>query len=150
MLIRVLMPGVLLSVCIFVHALVMTVILRGLSRSAERKLSSSWGALWLLIAVALCIVTAHLIEIGIWASFMAWQHVFADFRISFYFSAVTYTTVGYGDIVLPDPWRLLAAAEALTGILMCGWSTALFFAIATRVYSASRKNAVGFENMGRH
>ena len=37
---------------------------------------------------------------------------------------VTYATIGYGDIVLPQPWRVLAAMEGLTGILMCGWSGA--------------------------
>jgi voltage-gated potassium channel Kch len=68
--------------------------------------------------------------------------VFPDFRTSFYFSAVTYTTVGYGDLILPDQWRLLAAAEALTGILMCGWSTGVLFAVVSRMYvvqSAERR-----------
>ena len=49
-------------------------------------------------------------------------------------SAVTYTTTGYGDIVLPPEWRLDGAVEALTGILMCGWSTGFFFAIVNRLY----------------
>ena len=50
-----------------------------------------------------------------------------------YFSAVTYTTTGYGDVVLPERWRLSSAVEALTGILMCGWSTGFFFAIVSRI-----------------
>jgi hypothetical protein len=53
---------------------------------------------------------------------------------AFYFSAVTYTTTGYGDVVLPADWRLLGGVEALTGILMCGWSTGFFFAIVDRIY----------------
>jgi voltage-gated potassium channel Kch len=53
-----------------------------------------------------------------------------------YFSAVTYTTTGYGDLVLPEEWRLLGAVEALTGILMCGWSTGFFFAIVSRMFDA--------------
>jgi len=52
-----------------------------------------------------------------------------------YFSAVTYTTTGYGDLVLDEGWRLLGAVEALTGILMCGWSTGFFFAVVNRVYA---------------
>jgi voltage-gated potassium channel Kch len=98
--------------------------------------------MWILIRVALSMLSAHLFEIGIWASFLTWQHVFPDFRTSFYFSAVTYTTVGYGDLILPDQWRLLAAAEALTGILMCGWSTGVLFAVVSRMYvvqSAERR-----------
>jgi hypothetical protein len=46
-----------------------------------------------------------------------------DLTDAFYFSAVTYTTTGYGDIVLPQAWRFGSGVEALTGILMCGWST---------------------------
>jgi len=43
-----------------------------------------------------------------------------DLASAFYFSAVTYTTTGYGDLVLPEEWRLVGGVEALTGILMCG------------------------------
>jgi hypothetical protein len=49
-----------------------------------------------------------------------------------YFSGVTYTSLGYGDLMLPKPWRLLGPLETLTGILMCGLSTGLFFAVVTR------------------
>ena len=52
-----------------------------------------------------------------------------DLQSAFYFSAVTYTTTGYGDLVLPTEFRLAGGVEALTGILMCGWSTGFFFAI---------------------
>lgn len=53
-----------------------------------------------------------------------------------YFSAVTYTTTGYGDLVLPQDWRLVGAIEALTGILMCGLSTGSFFAVVSRLFRA--------------
>ena len=52
------------------------------------------------------------------------------------FSAVTYTTTGYGDLVLPEDWRLVGAIEALTGILMCGLSTGFFFAVVSRMFRA--------------
>ena len=57
-------------------------------------------------------------------------------QTAYYFSIVTYTTTGYGDLVLPAEWRLVGGVEALTGILMCGWSTAFFFAVANRIYSS--------------
>ena len=57
-----------------------------------------------------------------------------DLQSALYFSAVTYTTTGYGDLVLPPDWRLVGAVEAVTGILMCGWSTGFFFAIVNRLY----------------
>jgi len=46
---------------------------------------------------------------------------------------VTYAMVGYGDVVLPQPWRMLGPIEGLTEILMCGLSTGLFFAIIARL-----------------
>jgi hypothetical protein len=60
-----------------------------------------------------------------------------DLPTAFYFSAVTYTTTGYGDLVLPPEWRLVGGIEALTGILMCGLSTGFFFAVVGRVYQGS-------------
>jgi hypothetical protein len=58
----------------------------------------------------------------------------ADLSSALYFSAVTYTTTGYGDLVLPPHYRLDGGIEALTGILMCGWSTGFFFAVVNRFY----------------
>jgi hypothetical protein len=58
-----------------------------------------------------------------------------DLQSALYFSAVTYTTTGYGDLVLSKEWRLVGAVEALTGILMCGWSTGFFFAVVSRLYT---------------
>jgi hypothetical protein len=55
-------------------------------------------------------------------------------EISFYFSAVTYATIGYGDVTLPESWRLLASMEGLIGILMCAWSGGFFFATVARLY----------------
>ena len=50
----------------------------------------------------------------------------------FYFSGVTYTTLGCGDAVLPQEWRLLGPVEVLTGILMCGLSAGFFFAVVSK------------------
>jgi hypothetical protein len=57
-----------------------------------------------------------------------------DLTSALYFSAVTYTTTGYGDLVLPVKWRLVGGVEALTGIMMCGLSTGLFFAVFAKVF----------------
>jgi voltage-gated potassium channel Kch len=79
-------------------------------------------------------VLLHLVEISAWAALYSWNGAIPDMTSSLYFSAVTYTTTGYGDIVLPREWRLLGGIEALTGILLCGWSTGFFFAIVNRLY----------------
>jgi voltage-gated potassium channel Kch len=93
----------------------------------------------LFIRLAGWIILLHLIEVTTWALFYVWTEAMADLPSALYFSAVTYTTTGYGDIVLPHEWRLVGAIEALTGILMCGVSTGFFFAAVTRMFRAETK-----------
>jgi hypothetical protein len=81
----------------------------------------------------------HLVEVGVWGTFYAWQGAMPDLQTGLYFSAVTYTTTGYGDLVLPGEWRLIGGIEALTGILMCGWSTGFFFAVVSRMFDSETK-----------
>ena len=78
----------------------------------------------------------------VWAVLYVCQGALPDMPSAAYFSAVTYTTTGYGDVVLPEGWRLVGAVEALTGILMCGLSTGFFFAMVSRSYS-SKMNSNG-------
>ena len=93
-----------------------------------------WPVTRLLIKVAWWLVLLHLAEIAVWALFYWWQKCLPDAESSFYFSAVTYTTLGYGDLVLPKEWRLIGSVEGLTGILMCGLSTGFFFAVMSRLF----------------
>jgi Ion channel len=95
----------------------------------------------MLICITGWTVLMHLLQIAVWAFFYAWKHGMPDLTSAFYFSAVTYTTTGYGDLVLPKEWRLVGGVEALTGILMCGLSTGLFFAVFTKVFGLNRGSA---------
>ena len=85
------------------------------------------------------IVSAAIMSVSIvaWAAVYAIGGAMKDFTTAAYFSAVTYTTTGYGDLVLPPDWRLFGSVEALTGILMCGISTGFFFAVFARVFGLS-------------
>lgn len=95
---------------------------------------------WLFIRLAGWMVLLHLLEISVWALFYFWSKGMPDLHSAFYFSAVTYTTTGYGDLVLPKEHRFVGGVEALTGVLMCGWSTGFFFAAVSRLYeNPSRK-----------
>ena len=125
-------------------ALTVTIHAAGLSAI----LSLAWSALpnrrfWpmtgRLVRIAWYLVLLHLAEIMVWALFYWWQKCLPDAETSFYFSGVTYTTLGYGDVVLPIEWRLLAPVEGLTGILMSGLSTGLFFAVVSRLYASPAK-----------
>ncbi len=87
----------------------------------------------------------HLVEAGAWAGCYWVSGVLPDLETSIYFSLASYTTVGYGDVVLPSPWRILGPIEAAVGILMFGWSTAIIVAAVSRTYrrrlSASPRNS---------
>jgi len=71
----------------------------------------------------------HVIETSMWAVFYYKKGLFSDFETSLYFSLGSYTTIGYGDVLLPQRWRLLAGIEGIAGVLLCGVSTAFIFAV---------------------
>jgi hypothetical protein len=121
-----------MAICVVIHAGGVTWALRRLRGQAMPR--AFWPSTGLFVLVAVWIVLLHLVEIFLWASVYAWNGAMPDLQSALYFSAVTYTTTGYGDLVLPPQWRLLGGVEALTGILMCGWSTGFFFAIVSRLY----------------
>jgi hypothetical protein len=87
----------------------------------------------LILRVVSVMLMLHLIEAGIWAGFYRISGILPEFETAIYFSITSYTTVGYGDVVLAAPWRLLGPIEAAVGILMFGWSTAIIVATITRI-----------------
>jgi voltage-gated potassium channel Kch len=70
----------------------------------------------------------------VWAVAFWLVDALPNFGEAVYFSISSYTTVGYGDVVLGPEWRTLGAAEAAVGILLLGWSTALLFVVIQRLY----------------
>ena len=132
MLLKLLFVCVLVVVTVGIHSVGFAILLRAVIKSRAVTKSGVWSATWLVIALACWLLVIHLAEIAVWGLFYFWQGCMPDARTGIYFSAVTYTTVGYGDLVLPHPWRMLAPIESLTGILMCGLSTGIFFAIVSR------------------
>ena len=84
---------------------------------------------------ATVLLTLHMIEVFLWA--LTYLILPAAVRLSVleeavYFSLLTYTTLGYGDITLPPGPRLLSGLEAMSGILLFGWSAAVFYAVIRR------------------
>jgi len=101
----------------------------------------------IIVLAALALLTLHWIEILLWAAaylLLVPGQPLTSFEQETYFSAVTYTSLGYGDITLSDPhWRLLSGVEALSGILLVGWSTAALYALVHRSwadYAASARH----------
>jgi hypothetical protein len=86
-----------------------------------------------IIRVVSVLLLIHLMEAAIWAAFYRISGLFFEFETALYFSITSYTTVGYGDVLLPPSWRVLGPMEAAVGILMFGWSTAIIVAAITRM-----------------
>jgi len=128
----------LMALCVTIHAIGLTAAFSWMKGRSATIQGRFWSATWMLICIAGWAVLMHLLQIAVWAFFYAWKHGMPDLTSAFYFSAVTYTTTGYGDLVLPKQWRLVGGVEALTGILMCGLSTGLFFAVFTKIFSLNR------------
>jgi hypothetical protein len=99
-----------------------------------KSITYSWITLN-LTGVVLALLFLHLLEVSLWAAFYTLSECLPDFATAAYFSLVTYATVGYGDVVLVENWRLLAGVEGLAGILMTSWSTAILIANVQWVYN---------------
>lgn len=131
--------GGLVAVTVLLHAAGLTGVLKIFGKTNTLPKWNFWSIAWFLIRVAWWLIMIHVIEIAVWALFYVWMGCLPDKESAFYFSGVTYTTVGYGDLVLPFEWRMLGPIEGLAGILMCGLSTGLFFAVVSRLYAVRQQ-----------
>ena len=132
MIAKLLMASCLVAITVTIHAAGIGMALSHALRSTRRPETRFWPITWLLVRIAWFLIVIHLLEIAVWALFFRWQNCLPNAESSFYFSGVTYATIGYGDLVLPQEWRLYGPVEGLTGILMCGLSTAFFFVIVSK------------------
>jgi hypothetical protein len=104
------------------------------SKNPHSLLRPSYAAnLILLQFVGVILLLGHLVNIALWAILFCLCGEFAGFESAYYHSAVNYSSLGYGDIVMSARWRLLGPLEAIDGIIMFAISTALFFALLMRL-----------------
>ena len=102
-----------------------------------------WKNVAIMMIVLLVTATAHMIQIALWAVVYLMVGEISNFEKAFYFSAENYTALGYGDIVLTERWRLLGPLEAINGLLLVGLSTALMFAIMSRLITSRLRIHLG-------
>ena len=114
-----------------VHSLFMVTAI-SYSRGHGNRLAS-WRTL-AMIGVILWFFLAICIECWLWAMLFFWLGTIPDLESAVYFAAVTFTTLGYGDIVLDGEWRLLSAFAAGNGVIVFGWTTAMVYMVAQRLY----------------
>jgi len=130
----------LLATCVIVQSLGMLVLIRWLSR-VRRVLESrsTYLRVALLLRLFVGIVLLHLVQVGLWAVVFWRAQELPNVETALYFSLATYTTIGFGDVVVGPGWRVLAGIEGLTGMLLVGWSTAFVFAVVNRMYEHWRQ-----------
>lgn len=129
-----LIAGALVAITVAIHAIGLGMVLSRWAKWHPRAPTRFWPITWLLIRLAWCLILIHLVGISVWGLYYLWQECLPDAESAFYFAGVTYTTIGYGDLVLKEPWRLLGPIEGLVGILMCGLSAGIFFAVVAKIY----------------
>lgn len=123
---------------LFIHSLALSASITFLRR--ERRLGRFGAGFWIDVAIVamslLFALVAHLTEIALWAVLYVICGEFQAFGVAYYHSAVNYTTLGYGDVIMSPSWRLLGPMEAANGALMFGVSTAMIFAVVQRLIQA--------------
>ncbi len=136
---KVLMAFAMVGLVAVIHAGGLVVVLRAvvLAETRPRVVPRFWSVVWLLVWVPLTLVVIHLLEIAVWACLFWWQRCFSDAGSSLYFAGVTYTTLGYGDLMLPVEWRQFGPLMALTGVLSLGLSVGFFVAVMGTVYQSA-------------
>ena len=135
---QILISLLIITITIIIHGLGTAFILGYLSRRHTREILSLGfrRSMVTLSITAIFLMILHYLEIALWAG--AYYQIpeiekLQTWEESIYFSMVTYATLGYGDITLPPVWRIMSGFEAMNGILLFGWSTALFYAVVQKI-----------------
>jgi hypothetical protein len=126
-------------VCLVLQGVVVAICLRRYARYRRRweGREKMWMEITLLMAVMLLTLICNIAQIAIWAALFMMLGEFKTFMPALYHSSVNFATLGYGDIVMSERWRLLGPIEAANGILMFGMSTSLMTAAVLDVIKSN-------------
>jgi hypothetical protein len=106
--------------------------LRG--RAHVFRVREAWGRQGLAIVfIVLGLMLIHTVEVWLYAGAYLAVGALQDLETAVYFSTTSFTTLGYGDVVLSERWRLIGAIEGANGLLLFGWSTAFLFSVISRM-----------------
>jgi hypothetical protein len=119
-----------MTVCLVFQALASVLAARYFARAAKQPLGAKpWRAIFLQFSILMIVLMlGNIIQVAFWALLYSVLGAFHDFETAMYFSGVTFTSLGYGDVVLDGRMRLLAPLQAANGLMMFGITTALFIA----------------------
>jgi len=142
MLTEISVAALIVAVCLLLHVAGLLLMAEWLLRRREyleRKGARVRYAI-VLVLLFLGIMLLHLLETSMWAIFYYSRALFNDLETSLYFSLTSYTTIGYGDVLLPQKWRLHGAIEGVTGVLFCGSASAFIFAVMSGMLQSRLRN----------
>jgi ion channel len=136
MLSELLVAFLIVAVCLIIHVTSIVWLAESLMnwREGRHRPLRTFGYMVLLLIVFSAIIVLHMLETGVWAFFYYERSLFPNFETSLYFSITCYTTIGFGDVTLPPAWRMLGGVEGISGVLLCGLSTAFVFAVVNALF----------------
>lgn len=133
--IELLLSTIMVGLTVLIHlggiALLLVVVRKHRQQKPSRK--SMWREAIATVGAAGGLFVLHAVEIWLYAGLYVAIGAIAPFEAALYFSTSSYTTVGFGDLVLDETWRMVGAIESANGIILLGWSTAFFVSIVGRI-----------------
>jgi voltage-gated potassium channel Kch len=140
-LVQILIGSLMITLTVVIHILGIIFLIRLLTSWVPRlrPAQSYLGMVEILVVTVLAMFFLHTLEIWSWAALYLWVGEFVDWQRALYFSTVTFSTLGYGDITLQDKWQLVSSFEAVNGIILFGVSTAFIFAVIQKLYQSASK-----------
>ena len=137
MILNLLLSTFMVMATVIIHFAGLLALLRLLGSRGERfrARESTLGQGALIVAVVLGLFAIHTIEIWLYAVLYIAIGAVEDFETALYFSTTSFSSIGYGDIVLEHEWRLVSAIEGVNGLILIGWSTAFLLSLMTRLRS---------------
>ena len=130
--------GGMIAVTVVVHAITIDSIMNRIV-TFYKNLRETFGHLAkpaISGAIVVILFAAHVVNIWLWASLYLYLDAAPIRSLSdaLYFSTITYTTLGYGDIILGTDFRMLSGIEACNGMLLFGWTAAFIFEVISKIY----------------
>jgi hypothetical protein len=129
LLLQIAIGSALLILTVIVHSAFTLIAVSAFGGGRLERMNRRWMRATAVAGLVLMMFFATLLHASAWAATYVVVDAIQGFEEALYFSMVTFTTLGYGDITLTDQWRLLAAFEAANGCIMFGWTTAIVVAV---------------------
>ena len=126
MMIQLMIGGAVIAITVAIHAEMMSRLILLLPRLGGlcRRHIGGFASTGFIIFGVLYIMAAHTLEVWVWAAVLMVTGAVEGLEPAVYFSLVSFTTLGFGDITLDQDWRLMSALIGANGFLLFGWSTA--------------------------